>query len=510
LARIENLWRDAPLTGPQKWGLCLAVVTGLALRLLWLFFNFTSYYEIYTWQSASPGAPLTWSDLVSNYHGPLVSALLHGWLRLAGDSETAIRLPFALAGAVSILALAHLARAAAGTRAVLPMAWLAALSPFLVWYGQEARNYSFAILFAAMALAAALRYRATGRNGALTALALASVLGALSNLNGLLLLPALLVPLAFSPPPGRSRLTAPLVVAAAVAVALSPWILQHFGLLELQRLVPGREALPTETPLRGATTFTPAALPYTLYVFSTGYTLGPSLRELHEDPTTRALLPHLPVIAATFVVFGALALSGIGRLARRPFVLVTVLAGLIVPVGFVAYFAIMNFKTFNPRYAAVGLPAWLTLVTVGWVALPRAGRWITGLAVGALFALSLAHHYSDPAHAKDDFRAASAHVRSRIGSEDRLVVAGNHPPLDYYWRDGGPAVVNYWLGYVQDERMAPRFESLMSQRGATWVFVSRAQDLDPGGRFERWLVERYRPATDSFPGVRVYRIEPAR
>ena len=96
-------------------------------------------------------------------------------MRLAGQSELALRLPVALASAALVLVLAFLARAAAGPRALVPMAWLAAGSPFLVWYGQEFRNYTFAMLGAAWAALAALRYHDTGRGAWLASLAGAAV-----------------------------------------------------------------------------------------------------------------------------------------------------------------------------------------------------------------------------------------------------------------------------------------------------------------------------------------------
>jgi hypothetical protein len=39
--------------------------------------------------------------------------------------------------------------------------------------------------------------------------------------------------------------------------------------------------------------------------------------------------------------------------------------------------------------------------------------------------------------------------------------------------------------------------------------ISRPEEFDPAGRFERWLQSTHRPQVTTFPGVRVYRIAPA-
>jgi len=466
--------------------------------------------EIFTWRAAAPFAPLPLSDLLADLHGPLVSGIIHVWISIFGDSEFALRVPLSLASIALVPAVAHLARRAAGERAFLPAAWLVALSPFAVWYGQELRNYAFGMLWAALALLATLSYRATGRARHLAWLVLWTVLGAWSNLNALLLLPANLALLVASPPPGRGRWVPPLATALGVAVILSPWMLHYLGVLELHRLVPGREALPMEEPLRGASTFSWPAIPFTFYVFSVGYTLGPSLRELHADSSLHALVPHLSVVLPAALLFGGLAVGGVLALRRRPFALAALLLSIAVPLAFVTYFAVMNFKTFNPRYVSVGWPAWIVLMAAGFAAWPRPARLAAGILGAGLCALSLVHHYGDPEYAKEDFRSACRDLAARIAPGDSLVAAGNHSPMDYYWRDRLPHHRVYWLGYARDERMATTFERDRNRSGgATWVVVSRPQDLDPGGRFERWLVATYRPVVWSYPGVRIYRLPPA-
>lgn len=380
------------------------MLLALALRLFHLGHQSLWVDEIYTWYGMAPYGPLAPADLFAQAHGPLVLLLLHAWSHIGGDSETWLRLPLALASVALVPAIAGLARRAAGEEAALPAAFLVALSPFVTWYGQELRNYAFVFLWATLALSATLDYRARGRTKDLAMLALWTALALLSNLNGAFLAMVTFGALALFPPAGRRRL-APLAVAlAAVLLVLLPWVLNYFHLFEFARLVPGRAPLPEETPLR-AVNFSWPAVPYTFFAFSVGYTLGPSLRAMHEHPGLAALRPHVIVLALTALAFGGLALAGLRAMARRRFALGLLAAALFVPMVCVAYFALQNFKTFHPRYLAVGYPGWIVFLAAGYAALPRAPRYVLGGLAAALCALALYHHDFDPAYGKEDFVA---------------------------------------------------------------------------------------------------------
>jgi len=483
------------------------MLVAFGLRLFHLGFQSLWIDEIFSWRAASPHGSFNWGDFFINMHGPLIAALSHAQVRLLGDSEWALRLPFAFASVLLVPAVAFLSRRVAGPRAFLWGAWIVALSPLAIWYGQEMRNYAFAFLWATLACERTLAYRESGKASDLALLALWSVLAFLTNLNAMFLVPTLFLALLVSPPPGRPRVWPLVLAAAAIGVVLLPWALQYVHLLEFHRLVPGRAPLPEETPLRGATTFTWAAIPYTFFVDAVGYTLGPSLRALHETSPGEAIRPHLVPIAATGLVFGVVALAGAWSLRGRRFTLVVLLAVFLAPLVVVSYFAIMNFKTFNARYASSGLPAWFALLAAGFVALPSRLRISLAVAALLLCVASLRNHYFDPVYGKDDFRAAAAFLRAEVAPSDSVVATGGYAPIEYYL-PGRYRV--YWLGFARDERMAPKFDAFLNRTGgATWVVVSRPEEFDPAGRFERWLQGAHRPQVTTFPGVRVYRIAPA-
>lgn len=72
---------------------------------------------------------------------PLYYLLLHFWMGL-GDDAFSVRLLSALLSIFAVGATYLLGREVGGQRIALPAALLVALSPFQVWYGQEARMYA--------------------------------------------------------------------------------------------------------------------------------------------------------------------------------------------------------------------------------------------------------------------------------------------------------------------------------------------------------------------------------
>ncbi len=86
----------------------------------------------------------------SESNPPLYYVLLAGWDKLFGAGETGIRSLSALAGTAAI-PLVYLAANALGTRrAALIAAAIAATSPMLIWYSQEARNYELLVFLGAL------------------------------------------------------------------------------------------------------------------------------------------------------------------------------------------------------------------------------------------------------------------------------------------------------------------------------------------------------------------------
>ena len=281
---------------------------GLGRQSLWIDEAFSVHY-------AKPGGPLPVADLLDNLHGPLHALLLHYWIRIAGTSEAMLRLPSVVASLLAVLAFWFFAARVWGRRIAWIGTALLALSPFHIWYAQEARNYAFLILFAILAEWAFRRVTAgDARPRALTGYGLALLGGFLSNLSMALLLVHHGVQLLFF---RRSAARALRLRVAAVwilvAVCLSPWAVRFYQHRVKPSALLTTESVPAQEKLRQETTDSILGLPYTLYTFAAGYSFGPSRRELWIHGPMGAVAKRWPEVALVALVFGFLWIVGILR-----------------------------------------------------------------------------------------------------------------------------------------------------------------------------------------------------
>jgi 4-amino-4-deoxy-L-arabinose transferase-like glycosyltransferase len=483
-----------------------ATLAAACLRLFHLGHQSLWIDEVFSWYSAGVGTPLAALDPLDNVHGALHGLLLHGLAGVLGDAEWVLRLPSAIAGVLTVPAMAWLGALWLGPRVAAPAAWLAAGSPFLVWYSQEARNYALLILFTVLAGGALLSMRDRLRPGPLAGYVAASAAGLLSN-PGFAFLAPLHLRWGLGAPGRRARRAA---LAAAVALLLGllllPWAPSAVATWDWARLAPGRAAPAGEEALRGTTTFHALALPYAAWVFSAGYGLGPPLREMRRLGPGEALRRHAPVVAAGAGLFGVLGALGLAAMARRRRLFDFALwVG--VPVVVVSYFALQNFKVFHPRYVAMAAPA---LLLVYAVALADSSRGVRrALAAGLVLAWGLAlwNHYFDPARAKDDYRGAARLVAERGARGETVVAVRAIDPLIYYYRGSLPLNA-LWLGHVRDPaRLDRELDRLLDGARGAWIVLSREEDLDPAGIFARRMAERFPDGElHAFAGVRVWHV----
>jgi 4-amino-4-deoxy-L-arabinose transferase-like glycosyltransferase len=457
--------------------------------------------EVFTLHSSGVGSPFQAADLLGDIHGSLYSLVLHAFSRALGHSEWALRLPSVVFGVAMVPAMAMLAREWIGDRAVKPAAWLTAFSPFLVWYSQETRNYMLLMLCACLSALAMLRLRRDPARAGAAAWLGCTWAGLLSNFSFALIGPLELWWWMTARASLARRVAGAAVATAALLALMSPWIVKAVEVWDFQRLSsaagPGAGA-----PLRGGTTFHPAAYPFALHAFAVGYTLGPSLRELRAGSPAAALLRHAGEIVAVTVVFGALGLAGFAALRRRGR-LIEVGLWLVVPALVVSYFAARNFKVFNPRYLAVSVPAFLLLMAAGFADLGRRRAIAAALALAALWGVSLSHHYFVPAYGKEDYRGAAQLVRDRGHAGERVVALGAVEPVFYYYRGPLPAAT-VWLGYAtHPASLESKLGGALAGARGAWLVLSRPEDLDPGEAFAGWMSRRY-------PGVEPIRLEGVR
>ena len=77
-------------------------------------------------------------------HPPLYFLLLHGWIRLSGETDLALRFPSVFFATLLVPLLYAMGVRLRSARAGSLAALFGALSPFYLWYAQEARMYTMA------------------------------------------------------------------------------------------------------------------------------------------------------------------------------------------------------------------------------------------------------------------------------------------------------------------------------------------------------------------------------
>ena len=487
------------------------VLVGAVLRLLGLTRQSFWVDENLTLRAASVGHPFHLADVLHNPQGPLPHLWLRAWIALGGEGDLSLRLWAATAGILGLVL------AAAAFRHWLPRAavaatWILALNPFHLWYSQEVRNYAFLLAAAALVLLLFARaLDAPARRGRWAALAGAMAALFLSNLSGLFLAPALLLVVVLEEPRQLGRFALALAVALVVT---APWIVVELtGHMEWAGITGGELG---GEPIRGGSTFTFLALPYTAVVFLAGFGAAPPLRELHAGASAAAWGEVLPLLVllgagALWALFAALG----DREERRPVRALVLLAG--VPVVLAAGVALLGLKAYSPRYVAVALLPLVLLVGHGWTRVASGNR-VRGIVLGLLLLVPMLlggvrQTFLDR-YAKEDHRGAAAILAAETRPGDLVLEQGVALALDRYYP--GPAeVAAYFPVYRRTaDGGEGRLDSLLSGHDRVFWVGSRLWYDDPEG----WLTAALAARSDSvemLPRVagvelRLYRLESAR
>jgi hypothetical protein len=230
------------------------------------------------------------SDLALRADGfpPLYQILLKGWLAVLGPE--AGRSFSVLCGMLIVAVVWRLGRLVGGVSTGWAAALLVAISPIHVWYAQEARANALFYLLAVLSiwLFLSAMHRTRGRDWAWYALS--AIAGLYVHYYFALVILGLLVTVPFYPDP-RHRLATLARVHAVIALAALPWV---WFLLPDLALQSGYAAPHVPLDLK--------SLGYTLLTYVFGFSVGPSIRDLHLPRTGSTLLEALPWgLAATTV-----------------------------------------------------------------------------------------------------------------------------------------------------------------------------------------------------------------
>ncbi len=422
-------------------------------------------------------ATLPWPALLTDFINtkdqlPLYYLLIRGWVWLK-TSAFVVRAFSLFWGLLGVAAIYQLGNQIASQRVGQTAAFLLAISPFHIWYSQEARMYSFLttlLILAHTALAALLQGRSRWY-WALYATAMAAAVFTHYFTFLILLAHAIFFILHLRPLQPLSWRW--LGFTAVLAITFVPWIY----------LIVGRrgysEAVPTWINC------THWAEPFwTMWNFASGPTV---------NPLTPPGFSGMAIFSIGFLahIFYVRPQSGVPRLINRLLTL-----WLFVPLLLIYLVSIAGaFSLYVDRYLIIILPPFLLFVAWGWVELSRSRPgWLWGLCLiaTAVSTTALFNLHTDPSHARSDWQTIFATITDQWQPQDHIIGTRDvQLPLGYYGRSTMPYLE---LPPAEADATTPAFSQVMAAQLAEapavatsrFWFIEPFYVTDPHG----WAAER--------------------
>jgi uncharacterized membrane protein len=527
--RFQTLIRN-PLSSPKATRWTLFSITWVAFLL-----RVTTLGRQSLWRDevdAIRFSSWTLAELVSGlvragHNGPLFFLLLRPWRTLTGDSEFALRYPSALLGTLLIPLGFILARQLRlGRWAGVMLGLLLATSPYLVWYGQEAKMYSLLALLILLAFIAYLK--ALAGPGSMTAGSVSSgwplvwwvVFVAATSLSFYthILSPLMLIVYGLIGllhyPQLRQRWRGWLISMAFLTLPYLPLALWQFRLL-LAGFHSGHPFYPLQRQINlllqlyttgvisfsGSTAMIGLAA-ITLFVFL--FLCGLFLKEKVSHPTLQGQPPdiinraHQPHQASLHPAFGLTT-----RLSLAAWVLLPAL---------IVYLISLRVAVFEDRYLIYITPAFYLMIVLGLMRVRQYGRWLASLGLLLILLINLRGIWvqqSEPI--KPDFRGAAQYLSQASPSPATIMIQIPYlqHTLAYYYRGDYTLLEGLWTNDDKSpEVVAAEMIRLTAGLDDLWLIVSEEDLWDQRHLTRSWLNENAE-LTDEvhFIRVEVYRYQ---
>ena len=351
---------------------------------------------------------------------PLYPVLLKIWLTIC-PGEMAGRFLSVLIGVATVWAVGDIWARCFSTPLALITAALLAFSPLHIYYSQYVRSYGLLMLWTALSigtLAIAVKSRRKSDWGWFVFSAIGGLYTHYYFAIFLAVLSFSFAAWAYSWRWSRGFLLANLSIAV-LALPLIGFVGKD---LHFQKSL--RDSRPMDVP----------ALGYTYVSMLTGYTVGPSKRDLQVIDRKEAFKSAVPIAAVVGTLFSILGFAGITYLRKRR-LLSVFLALSVVPVLLVGGLGVLANVTFNPRFVVWSLLPLLALLAAGIIEGHRS--WIVRAAIVLLVLVSVTAVYkrhSVARHQNEDVRSLAVYLQQQAGDRLPVFVLSNYmqPLVAYY------------------------------------------------------------------------------
>ena len=421
-------------------------ILGAVLRFYNLGFNSLWLDEAASFVNVNTGSFFQmWANVFNDHHAPLYFIVL--WLvHFINSSEFWLRVPSVIAGIASIPVIYFLGKEIVNEKVGVFAALLLAVSPYHIYYSQEARMYTFTTLF--VTLAYYLFFRASksddGRYWVLMWLACAAAFWT-HYYTGFVVIP----------------------------LVIGYWLLRRPD--NKWFLAGGADAFMLVLPL--LTSF----LNQADYLDGNVYTWGlPAI--LVPLATVQSFSFQNELVAVLFLL---LAVLGIW-LAYKKNVVVGVTLGIFLLIPILISMVMSASIPFNVRYHIYLLPLFLVIASIGIERITRIwkNRNAVFAAVFLIFVAALIilpPYYSS--YTKEDWRGFSSGLTQTTGIGDVVVVVPGYMqmPFTYYYSNTTDATVLLTANTVAD------LQEITPDRKIFYVVTGDINAVDPSGGVWNWL-----------------------
>lgn len=420
-------------------------------------------------------------------NGPLYFLILHYWIRLAGISEFAVRFLSLAFGVLIIPTVFLLGRQLFGAGNGLLAAFLMALSPYHVWYSQEARMYSLVAFLALLSLYLFYLALRKDRWFLWVGCVLVTGLSMYIHLFALLIIPVegLWLAVLWRRHPRAARNA--LLVLACLALPYLPIAVWQ---------VPALLSPPAETG------YYPYGLREMIGILFSSFSLG--VRPAGGPP------PIAPFaflfLAGMFYEWNLRAEGARGSIPKKwraicPNRGVILLLGYILIPIIAVYMVSLRRPTFTDRYLIFVLPGYYVMLACGLLAVKRKSPLLFALCLSLVGLLSVRGVWvQDYVKIKADFRAAAQFFASRTRAEDLVVFVMpyvRHAFSYYYPGEIHWAEPPYTERGMREKEVAAAIEEVTRGYDRVWLLLSEADFWDSSGLIERWFRQNARLVDES-------------
>jgi len=306
----------------------------------------------------------------ADVHPPLYSIFLKLWGSLCGTSDWSMRAFSALIGTLCLFPFYRLSSLFLRSKTALFVTFLAAISPLLVYYSQEVRMYSLWLFFLLYS-----SYFFFHKEEGSRLWLLFSSLALYTHI-----FTAFFLGMQFVIKLYQKKTLKPFFHLALCSIPLFVWLYMH------RHRVAGFQK-----------PFSLASIPYVPFSFVFGYSLGPSLSELHVLSVSEIVQHYVWSLIAPFGLLLALCRP------KSKMLCLLVAAGIIGPL----LLSLCTSVTFNVRYLLFLLPFFYILLGEAAERRPKVFSYLLSM----LMLFSLFQYYSGSKYYRDDVRSLAAFSR---------------------------------------------------------------------------------------------------